>query len=186
MDRGESGLAVRYAVALVDLADDQKTLDATAADLVGVRNLLDISQDLARLIRSPVISRSLQKEALLAVLERAGTGKMVRDFIAVVTVNGRAAALPAMIEAFHAELGRRRGEVHAEVRSARKLTPAQMSAVSEKLRSVFGQKVHVKNIEERSLIGGLVVQVGSRLIDASVISKLNRIEAALKAPVVGV
>jgi F-type H+-transporting ATPase subunit delta len=118
-------------------------------------------------------------------MDAAGLSEIVRNFVGVVTDNRRLFALAGMIDAFLAELARRRGEVTADVWTAQPLTPAQREAVGEALRRSVGQKVQVRTQVDPTLIGGLVVKVGSRLVDASVKTKLARLQSALKAPVLG-
>jgi F-type H+-transporting ATPase subunit delta len=184
-ERGASGLAARYASALFDLADERKALDETARDLSTLRALFQESDDLLRLVRSPVAGRQAQADGLQAVMERVGLSEIVRNFVGVVTDNRRLHALPGMIDAFLAELARRRGEVTADVWSAAPLSAAQLDAVSDALKRSVGQKVQVRTNVDPTLIGGLVVKVGSRLVDASVRTKLARLQSALKAPVLG-
>ena len=129
-----SGVAGRYASALFELADTAKSLDAVAQDLTTFRKLVAESADLARLIASPVIARSLQGKALLAVLDAAGISGLTRSFVGTVAANGRARDLPAMASAYLAELASRRGETTATVTSAVPLTPAQMQALTDALR----------------------------------------------------
>ena len=177
---GTAGLAARYAAALFDLADEAKQLDAVAADLRTLRALIEESDDLRRLLRSPVLSRAEQGKALAVVLQQAGLGDLVRRFVALVAENRRLFALSDMIEAYLAELARRRGEVTATVTSAEALTEAQTAALTEALRRAVGGKVAVELRTDASLIGGLVVKVGSRMIDSSLKSKLQRLQLAMK------
>jgi len=175
-----SDLAGRYASALLDLADEKKALDQVSADLQSLRSMISESGDLRRLLNSPVITREEQRKAMAAVMERAGIGQLTRNFVLVVAQNHRLFALPAMIEAYLAELARRRGEITAEVTSARKLTDAQQAALLDSLRAGVGGKVQLDLKVDPALIGGLVVKVGSRMIDSSLRSKLQRLQLAMK------
>ena len=176
-----SGVAGRYASALFELADTAKALDAVAQDLGTFRGMLNDSADLSRLIASPVIGRALQGKALMAVLDAAGISGLVRKFIGLVAANGRARDLPAMAQAFLAELARRRGETTATVTSAVPLTSAQLEQLTDTLRSVLGgAKVSVDARVDADILGGLVVKVGSRLFDSSIRSKLQRLQLAMK------
>jgi F-type H+-transporting ATPase subunit delta len=177
---GVSGLAERYAKALFELADDRKVLDDVATDLRALRGLIDESADFRRLIRSPVLSRVEQAKAVAALAQRLGFSALTRNFLGVVASNRRLFALPGVIAGYLKELGARRGEVTAEVTAAKPLTPAQTEAVSEQLRKVVGGKVAVDLRIDPSLIGGLVVKVGSRMVDASLKSKLARLQLAMK------
>jgi len=175
-----SDLAGRYASALLDLADEQKALDQVADDLKALRSLVSESEDLRRLLSSPVFSREEQSKAMAALMEKAGTGDLTRRFVLVVADNHRLFALPAMIEAYLAELAQRRGEITAEVTAARSLSDSQQAALLEALRSAVGSKVQLDLKVDPALIGGLVVKVGSRMVDSSLRSKLQRLQLAMK------
>jgi F-type H+-transporting ATPase subunit delta len=177
---GVSGLSERYAKALFELADEAKALDQVAADLRQLRGFLDDSTDFRRLIRSPVVSRLEQGKAVAAVAEQAGFSAITRNFLGVAARNRRLFILPGVIAGYLKELASRRGEVTAEVTAARALTPAQAEAVNEQLRKAVGSKVSVDLRIDPSLIGGLVVKVGSRMVDASLKSKLARLQLAMK------
>lgn len=175
-----SGLASRYATALFELADEAKSLDAVAEDLRGVQALLNESADLRRLVGSPVIGRADQARAITAVLDRAGVSPLTRKFIGVVTAKRRLFALDAMIKAYLAELARRRGEVTADVIAAIPLTPAQTNSLTDQLKRLVGAKVTVNLTVDPSLLGGMIVKVGSRMIDSSVRTKLGKLQLAMK------
>jgi len=178
---GVSGLAARYAAALFDLADERRILDEVAADLRQLREMVQASADLLRLIRSPILSRDEQSKGIGALAEHAGLSRLVRDFLAVVARNRRLFAVPAMIEAFLAELAARRGEVTAEVTAAQALSEAQLAALNEQLRRSIGSRVSVDVRVDPGLIGGLVVKLGSRMVDGSIKSKLQRLQLAMKS-----
>ena len=175
-----SGLAGRYAVALFELAQEQDALDAVAGDLHNLRDLLEESADLKRLIRSPVLSRDEQARALAAVGERAGFAPLTRQFLGLLAHNRRLFALPDVIEAYDAMLAEHRGEVGAEVVSAVALSDEQLESVKQRLTAAVGQTVQLSTAVDPSLLGGLVVRVGSRMIDASIRTKLHQLELALK------
>ncbi len=175
-----SDLAGRYAAALLDLADERKALDEVAEDIKTVRALIAESEDLRRLLASPVFTREEQRRAMAALLDRAGIGDLVRRFVLVVADNHRLFALPAMIESYISELARRRGEITAQVTSARTLTDAQQAALLQTLRSAEGAKVQLDLKVDPGLIGGLIVKVGSRMIDSSLRNKLQRLQLAMK------
>jgi F-type H+-transporting ATPase subunit delta len=178
---GVSGLAERYAAALFDLADERRMLDEVASDLRQLRAMLEASGDLLRVIRSPILSRDEQGKAVAVVAERAGLSGLVRDFLAVVARNRRLFAVPAMIEAFLAKLAARRGEVTAQVTAARPLSETQLGALHEQLRRSIGSRVSVDIRVDPGLIGGMIVKVGSRLVDGSLKSKLQRLQLAMKS-----
>jgi F-type H+-transporting ATPase subunit delta len=179
-DTSLSGLAGRYALALLDLADEDKSLDAVADDLRALRRMIGESEDLRRLLRSPLISREQQATALAAVLDKAGLGETTRRFVQVVARNRRLFVLPQIIDTYLSELAHRRGEVTAQVTSAVALSEGQRQALIESLKSSVGDKVKVDVKVDDSLIGGLIVKVGSRMIDNSLRSKLQRLQLAMK------
>jgi len=177
---GVSGLAGRYAAALFELADERHALDAVAGDLRELRAMLLDSPDLTRLIRSPVLSREEQGKAVAAVAESADLSKLTADFLGVVARNRRLFAVPQMIEAFLANLAERRGEVTAEVTAAQPLSEAQQNALTEQLRRAVGRRVTMDVRVDPALLGGMVVKVGSRMVDGSLRSKLQRLQMAMK------
>lgn len=178
---GASGLAERYAMALFELADERHALDAVAGDLRELRAMLHESADLARLIRSPVLSRGEQAQAVGAIAERAGLSALTRDFLAVVAHNRRLFAVPAMIDAYLATLAERRGEVTAEVTVAQPLNEGRTAALNEQLRRAVGARVTVEIRVNPALLGGMTVKVGSRMVDASLSSRLQRLQLAMKS-----
>ena len=177
---GASGLAGRYAAALFDLADSSKALDEVASELGDLRAAIAESEDLTRMIRSPVFGRDQQSKAMAAILDKAGAGDLTRRFVMVVAQNRRLFALPRMIDAYLAELARRRGEVTAQVTAARTLTADQKKALTEALRRTEGSKVKVDVQVDPSLLGGLTVKVGSRMIDSSLRTKLAKLQFVMK------
>ena len=178
---GVSGLAERYAKALFELADERKQLDEVAADLRALNGLLAESVDLRRLMRSPVLTRQDQAKAIAALAERAQFSTLTRNFLGVAARSRRLFVVQEVITAYLAQLADRRGEVTARVTAAAPLSQAQIEAVNEQLRKAVGRKVAVDIWIDPSLIGGLVVKVGSRMVDASVESKLRRMQLAMKA-----
>jgi F-type H+-transporting ATPase subunit delta len=177
---GASGLADRYAAALFDLADEAKNLDAVADDLNSLGAMIRNSKDLERLVRSPVIAREDQSRALAALMEKAGLGALTRKFVGLVARNRRLFVLPAMISAYRARLAARRGETTAEVVSARALSPHQVEALADSLKKALGTKVAVDTKVDPALLGGLVVKVGSRMVDSSLRTKLQQLRLAMK------
>ena len=175
-----SGIAGRYAKALFELAAERKELDTVAADLDGLARLLHESDDLRRLVRSPMFKRGEQAAAMAAVLARAGAGDLVARFVGVIAQNRRLFALPEMIDTFNQLLARHRGEVVAEIASASPLTAAQIEALEAALRQSVGTDVNLVARVDQSLIGGLVVKLGSRMVDSSVRTKLQNLRLAMK------
>jgi F-type H+-transporting ATPase subunit delta len=177
---GVSGLAERYAAALFDLADERRMLEEISSDLRQLQAMLAGSADLGRLIRSPILARDTQARAIGVIAERAGLSPLVRDFLAVVARNRRLFAVPAMIEIFLAKLAARRGEVTAQVTAARPLSDVQLGTLTEQLRRSIGSRVSVDVRVDPGLIGGMIVKIGSRMVDGSVKSKLRRLQLAMK------
>jgi len=175
-----SGVAGRYATALFGLAVDRGALDPTANDLASLQAMIDDSDDLRRLIRSPLFSRDQQHAAMDAVLEKAGISQLVRTFVAVVSRNRRLFALEGMIKAYRALVARHRGEVTAEVISATPLSAAQRAAVEEALKQAIGANITVNTAVDPALIGGMIVRVGSRMVDSSLRTKLQRLQLVMK------
>lgn len=177
---GISGLAERYAAALFDLADERRALDAVAGDLRELRAMVHDSPDLVRLIRSPVLSRDEQGKAMAALAERAGLSPLTRDFLGVVARNRRLFAVPAMIAAYLRRLAERRGEITAEVTVAAPLGEARHAALLEQLRRAVGARVAVDVRVDPALLGGMIVKVGSRMVDASLNSRLQRLRLTMR------
>ncbi len=175
-----SGIAERYAGSLYELAASASSVSQVEADLDRFKALLDGSPELLRMIRSPVFSADDQFKAVSSILDRARIGGLVGNFIRVVARNRRLFAVPAMIESFRRIAAEQRGEVAAEVSSAHDLTPAQQDELKAALRSVAGKDVSVALTVDPSLLGGLVVKIGSRQIDTSLKTKLNSLKLALK------
>jgi F-type H+-transporting ATPase subunit delta len=175
-----TGLAGRYATALYELADEGKALDQVAADLQSLKAAIADSADLRRLITSPLVPRDQQQKAMLALVAKLGVSDITRRFVGTVARNRRLFRLPDIIDGFAALLAAHRGEVTAEVTSAKALSPQQTEAVNTALRAAVGRKVAVALSVDAKLLGGLKVKVGSRLVDASLASKLQRLQLAMK------
>lgn len=175
-----SGIAERYAGSLYELAAQSKSVGQVEADLSRFEALVSESADLDRLIRSPVFSADDQLNAIAAIADKAGITGLVGNFLRVVAQNRRLFAVPAMIKAFHAIAAEARGEVAAEVTSAHPLTAAQEDELKAALKGVTGKDVAIAATVDPSLLGGLVVKIGSRQIDTSLRTKLNSLKLALK------
>lgn len=175
-----SGIAGRYATALFEMARDGGQLDAVAKDLAALNALLAESADLRRLVRSPVFSREDQSRAIAAVMEKAGFGELVRRFIGVTAQNRRLFVLGDIIAAFTKLLSHHRGELVAEVASAEPLSEQQLAQLKSALSSAAAGNVVLQARVEPDLIGGLVVKLGSRMIDASIRAKLNSLKSVMK------
>jgi F-type H+-transporting ATPase subunit delta len=175
-----SGVAGRYATALFDLARDANSIDAVKADLERFDALVAESADLARLVRSPVFSADEQLNALSTVLQRAGIGGLAAQFLKLVTKNRRLFAVQDMVRGFGNLVARHRGEVTAEVTVAEAIRDDHVAALRNALKAVSGKEVDLKIKVEPAIIGGLVVKLGSRMIDSSLRTKLNSIKHAMK------
>jgi F-type H+-transporting ATPase subunit delta len=174
-------MAGRYATALFDLAREQNALDQVAADLGGFDKLIEESEDLARLVRSPVFTSEEQTKAVAAVLAKAGIGGIAANFIKLVASNRRLFAIRDMIRGYRALLARHRGEVAARVTVAEPLNETRMAELKDTLKSVSGGKdVALDVTVDPSIIGGLIVKLGSRMVDTSLRTKLNAIKFAMK------
>lgn len=181
MSSNEKGLAGRYAGALYDLTVEAKSTVAVAADLTAVKSLISENDDMAMLVSSPAYSRAEQSKAIQAVLTAAKANPLTVKFVGAVAENGRLFALPQIIQAFIDEVARRNGQVSAEVVSAVALDATRQKSVKETVSQIAGSKnISLSLRVDPSLIGGLVVRIGSRLIDTSLKTKLNRLEAAMK------
>jgi F-type H+-transporting ATPase subunit delta len=175
-----AGMAGRYAAALFELAKDQRQVEAVEADVKTFQALLDGSDDLRRLVRSPVISADDQLRALTALLAKAGISGLTGNFFRLITRNRRLYAVGDILKTFRALLARERGEVTAEVATAHALTPAQMQVLSDTLKGSIGKSVQIHTRVDPNLLGGLIVKVGSRMIDSSLRTKLNNLKVAMK------
>lgn len=175
-----TGVAGRYATALFELAESEGSLDAVAENLASIGQMLDESEDLRRLVRSPVFGADVQGRAFGAVLEKAGIGGLTANFIGLVIKNRRLFALTGMISAFRQLLAVKRGEITASVSSAHPLSDAQIEGLKAALKSATGRDVNMDTTVDESLLGGLIVKVGSRMIDSSLRTKLNSLKIAMK------
>jgi F-type H+-transporting ATPase subunit delta len=173
-------LATRYATALFELARDANRLEEVERDLGSLASALSESPELRRLVASPMLSRDDQKRAITGLAERIGLGNLVHNFLGVLASNRRLFAISEITEKFRAMVATARGEVLAEVVSARELTGEQLSALEEGVGRFTGRKVSVTRSVDPSLLGGLLVRVGSRMIDASLKSKLQQLELSMR------
>jgi F-type H+-transporting ATPase subunit delta len=175
-----SGLAARYADALFDLARDEGRLDAVSSSLDTLAGLLGDSAELRRLIGSPLVSRAEGERAMLAAADAAGLDPMVRGLVGVMARGRRLPQLPAVIAAFRARAAAARGEANAIVTSAHPLSDEQAERLRETIAKAEGRAITLERRVDPSLLGGLVVQIGSRRIDSSIRTKLAAMSAAMK------
>jgi len=179
-DPSVSGVSGRYATALFELARDEKSVDAVVADLNAFDAMLADSEDLRRLVRSPVFSADSQSKALTAILDESGIAGTAANFLKVLTANRRLFAVADVIRAFRALVARFRGEATADVTVAEALSEPNLDALKVALKSVTGKDVSLNVKVDPSIIGGLVVKLGSRMVDSSLRTKLNSIKHAMK------
>ena len=179
-DPSVSGVSGRYATALFELTRDEKSIDAVRADLDRFEAMLTDSADLKRLVPSPVFSAGSQSKALAAVLDRAGISGIAANFLKVLTVNRRLFAVSDVIRAFRALVARFKGEATADITVAEPLSDRNLDVLKTALRSVTGKDVALNVNVDPSIIGGLVVKLGSRMVDSSLRTKLNSIKHAMK------
>jgi F-type H+-transporting ATPase subunit delta len=174
-------MAGRYATALFELARDNKAVDAVKKDLDQFDALANGSADLNRLVRSPVFGADEQLRALSAVLDKAGIKGLAANFLRVITTNRRLFAVREMIRGYRALVARWKGEVTAQVTVAEPLNDKNLDALKGALKSVTGGKEIDLDVKvEPAIIGGLIVKVGSRMVDSSLRTKLNAIKFAMK------
>jgi len=175
-----AGVAGRYASALYELAAEEGKVAEVERDLATFEALYGMSADLARMVRSPVIPAEEQGRALDVLLARVGVGGLARNFFKVIARNRRLFAAPDMARAFRALAAKARGEVTAEVASAVALSGSQVAALREALKASVGKEVVVSAKVDPSLLGGLVVKLGSRMLDSSLKTKLATLRVSLK------
>jgi F-type H+-transporting ATPase subunit delta len=180
-DTTVSGMTGRYARALFELALDVKSVDAVKTDLDNFDAMISESADLRRLVRSPVFSADEQRRALEAVLAKAGIGGLAGNFIKLITANRRLFAVRGMIRGYLKLVARWKGEVTAEIVVADKPSDARLDEIKAALKSITGEKAVDLNVKvDPAIIGGLVVKLGSRMVDSSLRTKLNAIRHAMK------
>jgi F-type H+-transporting ATPase subunit delta len=175
-----SGVAERYASALFDLARDESSIETIESELANVSAMLDQSPDFRRLVQSPVFSAEEQEKAIGGIADKAGITGLTGNFLRLVARNRRLFALPGIITAFRALAAKHRGEISAEVTSAHPLGEAQVSALKAALKGKLGKDVALQARVNPALLGGLVVKVGSRMIDTSLRTRLMNVKTQLK------
>ncbi|WP_375286979.1 F0F1 ATP synthase subunit delta [Sphingomonas sp.] len=176
----QASLGGRYATALFDLAEEGRAIETVEASLAKVRAALDQSDDFKALTTSPVVAREAAGKAVLATADELRVDPVTRNFLGVLAHNRRLGELPAIIRAFRLLAARHRGEVTAEVTSAHPLDGEQVDALKQSLRSRVGREVSVDLSVDPDLLGGLVVRIGSQMIDSSIRTRLNALASAMK------
>jgi F-type H+-transporting ATPase subunit delta len=175
-----ASLAGRYASALFDLARDERQIDAVGRSLDALGQALLDSRDFAGLIASPLVSREEAGEAFAGLAPQLGLDPITADFLGVLAKNGRKGELRKIIRAFRRLSAEHRGEVTAEVITARPLNDSQIAALKQQLRTRAGRDVTIDAEVDANILGGIVVKLGSQQIDASIRTKLNRLAQAMK------
>lgn len=175
-----AGIAGRYAIALFELARDENKLDETAQELSGVQALLDESEDFARLVRSPIFSAAEQEGAVSEIAGKAGLSSLTANFLKILAKNRRLFTLTGVISAFRKLLANHRNELEADITSAVPLTDKQTEELKATLKAKTGKDISLNPHVDPSLLGGLIVKIGSRMIDNSVRTKLNNLKMAMK------
>ncbi|WP_415922745.1 F0F1 ATP synthase subunit delta [Tateyamaria sp. SN6-1] len=175
-----TGIASRYAAAVYDLAKDEKSVKALEGDIDTLSTALADSADLNALIHSPVYSREEQAAAITAVAKKAGLSGLMTNTLALMADKRRLFVVPQLIAALRAIIAEDKGEVTAEVTSAKALTKAQSDKLAKTLKARMGKDVSITASVDESLIGGLIVKVGSKMIDTSIRSKLASLQNAMK------
>ncbi len=173
-------IARPYAAALFDLAKSEGAIDKVEAGLKDIEKLANESADFSRFLSSPVISTDAKASAANAILAKAKLDGTVANFVKVVARNGRLFALPAIVRAYKDLAAQERGEVAAEVTSAAPLNASQLKTLADTLKQKIGKTVTLTEHVDPSLIGGLVVKVGSQMIDSSLKTKLTAMKIAMK------
>jgi F-type H+-transporting ATPase subunit delta len=175
-----SGIAERYALAVFELAQEQKVVETVGRDLATLKALIAQSADLARLVHAPIFTRREQQKGMDAILVKMGADPLTARFVLLLAAKRRLYLLPDAIRAFEKLLAKQLGQVDAEVASARALSDAECAALKAALKSKLGRDPQLHTSVDPALLGGLVVKVGSRMIDSSLRTKLNGIRLAMK------
>jgi len=176
----ETGLSGRYANAMFELAQEQNAIDRVAGDFAALKSLIDTVPDFAMLVRSPLLSRADQTRALKPVLGKIAVSDLTTKFLLLLAEKRRLHALAAIIAAYNRLLARLKGEIEAEVTSARPLSDRETSELKAVLKNKLGREPRLDSKVDPTLLGGLVVKVGSRMIDSSIRTKLMGLRAAMR------
>jgi F-type H+-transporting ATPase subunit delta len=175
-----TGVAGRYAAALFDLASDEGQADAVEGELKALRAAINESDDLRAFLKSPVYTQEDQLAAVSALADKAGYSVMTSNFLKLVATNRRLFALDAVINAFLAHAAAARGEVSAQAVSAAPMNDEQVKSLRLEIESMVGKAVNLELKVDPDLLGGLIVKVGSQMIDSSLRTKLNKLKTVMK------
>jgi len=170
----------RYASALYDLASDLKIVDLILVDIKLIKSLLKNNNDLNLVIKSPLISTSDKLGILIKLLEKISTNKLTITFLKVVEKNKRFPNLLSIVSEFININAKKRGDILADVTSADELNDEQRNNIKEQIKSILGEKLSLNFNVDKKIIGGLVVKVGSKMIDTSLANKINKLKIVMK------
>ncbi|WP_188526461.1 F0F1 ATP synthase subunit delta [Sinisalibacter lacisalsi] len=175
-----TGIAQRYATAVFELAKEDKNLAAVEKDLDALSDALAESTDLVAMIASPVYSRADQAKAVTSLAAKMGLSTAIAGALGVMAEKRRLFILPQFISGLRAAIAEDKGEVTADVTAAKAMTKAQQDKLAKALKTSVGKDVKINLAVDESLIGGLVVKVGSKMIDSSIRSRLNALQNSMK------
>jgi len=175
-----TGIAERYALAIFELALEENSIEAVERDFAALKTMIAQSPDLARFLRAAIFSRNEQAKGMTAILDKMGAAPLTRRFVLLLAAKRRLYLLLDAIRDFEALRSRQRGEIDAEVASARPLKDSETAELKRLLKAKFGRDPQIAARVDPTLLGGLVVKVGSRMIDDSLRAKLNGIRAAMR------
>ena len=171
---------MRYATAVFELAKEAKKLDAIENDTDALADALDASDDFADLIANPVYTRAEMVAAIGAIGAKMGLDGITANTLGLMAQNRRLFVLPQLISTIRSMIADEKGEVTAEVTAAKELTKAQQDKLAKTLKESVGKDVKINMAVDESLIGGLVVKVGSKMIDSSIRSQRSKLSNAMK------
>lgn len=175
-----TGIAARYATAVFELAKEDGGLATLENDVSALDTALDASDDFGAMIRSPIYTRDQQSAAIAALAEKMELSLIFANALRLMAAKRRLFVLPQLVACLRALIAEENGEVTAEVTAARALSAAQQDKLAETLKKTVGKKVKINMTVDESLIGGLVIKVGSRMIDTSIAAKLSNLQNAMK------
>ena len=175
-----SGIAGRYALAVFDLALEEKSLDVVSRDFAALQTMISESADLARLVRAPVFSRDEQRKGMAALLQKMGAAPLTTRFVLMLAAKRRLFLLTGAIRAYEAMVAKQHGEIAADVVSARALNTKETDELKQALKSKLGREPQLTARVDPALLGGLIVKIGSRMIDSSLRTKLNGLRVAMR------
>ena len=175
-----SGIIIRYASALFDLAAERGAVDRVGRDLKQLNDMINQNEDLKSMVVSPLIGKTEQVDAMVSLTERAGMDVLSRNFVGLICSNRRLHQLQKMIEAFNFLFSLDKGEVFGDLMSSHKLSDKQVNKIQKKIESEIGSKINLQIKTDNSLIGGFIIKIGSKMIDNSIKTKLENLRLAMK------